>query len=111
MSGDLISRDKFMEDLNSYKFDTRNDSLRRAEHHVKALVFDLIKRQKTAYDLEKVIQQLEERIELCNSEMNNMKPVRNMQEQDSFERIYDLREGVEFALKIVKSGGIDDGGR
>lgn len=54
MSDDLISRKSLIENLNKF-----------APEHYTALVNDLIMKEQTAFDKEKVIEELKGEIELC----------------------------------------------
>ena len=59
----LISRSELLEELNNYHYDTVNTEKRRMEHIVKANFTELIEKQPTAFDLDKVIAELEEMID------------------------------------------------
>ena len=56
---DLISRSALLEELNSYHYDTVNSVTRRIEHIVNAHFIELIEKRPTAFDLDKVIEELE----------------------------------------------------
>ena len=56
---DLISRSELLEKIDSYIYDTVNPEKRRMERIVKALFIELIEKQPTAFDLDKVIAELE----------------------------------------------------
>ena len=68
MSDDLISRKALIENLNRF-----------APEHYNALVNDLIVKQPMAFDKEKVIEKLTERLMACCSNS-----------EEELERIYDL---------------------
>lgn len=87
------------------------------EKHKQILEFeDMIKTQPTAYDLEKVIQWLEEIISSYESCVETaIKEIdKNPQNVSTFEMcsLHNNRgylNGLKRALEIVKSGGIDEG--
>ena len=56
---DLISRSALLEKLNNYHYDTVNAQTRRIEHIVNAHFIELIEKQPTAFDVDKVIKELE----------------------------------------------------
>ena len=57
---DLISRSALLEKINSYTYDTVSPEKRRMEHIVRAHFTELIEKQSAAFDLEKVIVELQE---------------------------------------------------
>lgn len=79
MSDDLISRKSLIENLNKF-----------APEHYTALVNDLIMKEPTAFDKEKVIEDLQEAGQSCNE-------------------AYDIcgAEAIEYAIEIVEKGGIE----
>ena len=83
MSDDLISRKSLLENLNSF-----------APEHYSALVNDLIVKEPVAFDKEKVIEQIRERVSDCYLEYcgkyNNCLQCRS-----------------DEAVKIVEKGGIE----
>ena len=56
---DLISRSALLEELNSYHYDTKNSVTRRIEHIVTAHFIELIEKRSTAFDLDKIIDELQ----------------------------------------------------
>lgn len=52
----LIDADALLEEVNSYVFDTVNTDTRRGEHAAKAHICELIEKQPTAYDVDKVLE-------------------------------------------------------
>lgn len=60
MSDDLISRKALFGGINSYHYDTANPEIRRAEHFVKAHICELVDKQPTAYDADKVVKTINE---------------------------------------------------
>ena len=79
MSNDLISRKALIENLNKF-----------APEHYTALVNDLIMKQPTAFDREKVIEELQEAGQSCNEANDNCD-----------------EEAIEYAIDIVEKGGIE----
>ena len=79
MSDDLISRKSLIENLNKF-----------APEHYTALVNDLIMKEPTAFDKEKVIEDLQEAGQSCN-EANDICGA----------------EAIEYAIEIVEKGGIE----
>ena len=79
MSDDLISRKSLIENLNKF-----------APEHYTALVNDLIMKEPTAFDKEKVIEDLQEAGQSCN-EGNDICGA----------------EAIEYAIEIVEKGGIE----
>ena len=79
MSNDLISRKALIENLNKF-----------APEHYTALVNDLIMKQPTAFDREKVIEELQEAGQSCNDANDNCG-----------------EEAIEYAIDIVEKGGIE----
>lgn len=103
--GDLISRKAIVNEI-SYKFGLGDSIISNAVR--------IIKDHPTAYDAEKVIQQLEEKIssyELCVE--TAIKEIdKNPQNASTFEvcSLHNNRgylNGLKRALEIVKSGGVD----
>lgn len=56
---DLISRKSLLEKINGYIYETVNPEKRRMERIVKAHFIEMIEKQPTAFDLDKVIAELE----------------------------------------------------
>lgn len=80
MSDDLISRKSLIENLNKF-----------APEHYTALVNDLIMKEQTAFDKEKVIEELKGEIELCVT--HPLYPGRYIKK--------------DRAIEIVEKGGIE----
>lgn len=113
MSGDLIRKQALLKEIKEKiipdKYGTSNAVL-----DVMGAVLRVIGEQPTAYDVEKVIQQLEEKIssyELCVE--TAVKEIdKNPQNASTFEicSLHNNRgylNGLKMELEIVKSGGID----
>lgn len=89
----LIDVDVLIAKMNEYHYDTCNPDMRRAEHIVKAHLTELIESQPTAYDLDKVVEQLErDSYEETADDMNAFEPPQVV-------NLYD-------AIEIVRGGGI-----
>lgn len=56
---DLISRSALLEELNNYHYDTVNSVTRRVEHIVNAHFIELIEKRPVAFDVDKVMKELE----------------------------------------------------
>ena len=71
-------------------------------------IFRQIDEQQTAYDVDKVVEQLEEESELSYADFDryveDVSPCLDAEYDDFFHR------GLERAVKIVKGGGVDAGG-
>lgn len=79
MSDDLISRRSLIENLNKF-----------APEYYTALVNDLIMKEPTAFDKEKVIEDLQEAGQSCN-EANDICGA----------------EAIEYVIEVVEKGGIE----
>lgn len=94
MSDDLISRKALMEDFrntiteNSDTFDCLN----------------MISRQPSAYDVDKVIGKLKTELSLANKEKGRCARENPLQ----FDMAKGYAQGISVALEIVKSGGVAD---
>ena len=64
MQGDLISRKKLLEFLKSYKFGAISNEVER--NCIKQVMLDLVNVQPTAYEEDKIIKELQERIEIVS---------------------------------------------
>ena len=83
--GDLISRSALIEAISK-------STCNWAEHLWKQVVCDVIYNQPTAYDVEKVVAELEEEINrLCSASGNYF---------------HGYTEGIEKAIEIVRKGGV-----
>lgn len=105
----LIDADELIEEINSYQYDTVNSEIRKIEHTVKAHICELVEKQPTAYDMDKVVERLEELINKEYEKESNC-------DENGFcdgEEIFDdgvmqgRYEAYRKSLEIVKSGGID----
>ena len=105
MQGDLISRSRVIENIwdvfNSYA----NDSQRFDEYETKAInnAFKVLQKQienqPTAYDVEKVVEELEE-------ENQRLKKLRNDSIALSDHEVCDIEnKAYNFAIKCVRNGG------
>ena len=91
MQDDLISRSDLLEEIK--KQDTSNLT--------KGLVLQFVEKQPTAYDVGKVVQQLEEELELAEKEERRCLIERSQQ----YERAEQYALGISNALDIVRNGG------
>lgn len=109
MSGDLISRNKLIEEINSYQYDTVSTEMRRAEHIVKAHICGLIEKQPTAYDVEKVIDKLKENEQEITSQLEEIAKNAPDEVQKTNLRVTAqlFRDYTKSQIEIVKSGGSD----
>lgn len=116
MGDDLISRRNLIIRLKNTSVIPFSKMLLNDKHKQILEFEDMIKTQATAYDVEKVIQQLEEKIssyELCVE--TSIKEIdKNPQNASAFEicSLHNNRgylNGLKRALEIVKSGGVDVG--
>ena len=79
MSDDLMSRKSLIENLNKF-----------APEYYNALINNLITKEPTAFDREKVIEELQEAGQSCNEANDNCG-----------------EEAIEYAIEIVEKGGIE----
>lgn len=95
---DLISRSALLEELNNYHYDTVNAQTRRIEHIVNSHFTELIEKQPTAFDLGKVIAELEKMID-PNVDFQTGEPCNNW--------VVDLQnEIIAKCIEIVQKGGV-----
>lgn len=92
----LIDADKLMEKLGECFYDTTNPAVRRAAHDTMALCQSLVDEQPTAYDVDKVVEELQ-------SESDRWKESGEAYED---EKKLGVADGFKRAIEIVKSGGI-----
>lgn len=99
MSDDLISRKSLIENLNKF-----------APEHYTALVNDLIMKQPTAFDREKVIEELKK----CRDFYDiNEEPSSNIGSKEYVQECCDIREhkgkwiAYNTAIELVEKGGIE----
>lgn len=96
----LIEADKLMKELGECFYDTTNPEARRAAHDTMALCERLIREQPTAYDVDKVVEQLEE--------LREMVPVNRLLDDIIKDKPKELGQLMAYrkAIEIVKSGGM-----
>ena len=95
---DLISRSSLLEKISDYIYDTVNPEKRRMEHIVKAHFIELIEKQPTAFDVDKVIAELEEMID-PNVDFQTGVPCNNW--------VVDMQnEIIKKCIEIVQKGGV-----
>lgn len=100
MSDDLISRKALIEEINRYYY-TVNPEIRRVEHIAKAHICELIDKQPTAYDVDKVIEHLKELKTYKLNLADAMLEIMRRGELGNYVCLEDV-------IKIVKSGGVSD---
>ena len=91
MSDDLISRKSLIENLNKF-----------TPEHYNALVNDLIAKEPTAFDKEKVIKELREELNLSDAEKERCARENPLQ----FDSAKGYANGIANAIEIVEKGGI-----
>ena len=92
MSDDLISRKSLIEKLNKC-----------APEHYTALVNDLIMKEQTAFDKEKVIEELREELNLSDAEKERCARENPLQ----FDSAKGYANGIANSIEIVEKGGIE----
>ncbi|MBS5431958.1 MAG: hypothetical protein KHX75_12915 [Lachnospiraceae bacterium] len=92
MSDDLISRKALIENLNRF-----------APEHYTALVNDLIMKQPTAFDREKVLANLREELKLAEMEKERCSIENPLQ----FDSAKGYANGVGFSIAVVERGGLN----
>ena len=102
--GRLIDADKLLEETRRDRDYARKNGFLDMYYERQVLI-DRIKEQPTAYDQDKVVEQLEEERELSYADFDRyaeeVSPCLDAEYDDFFHR------GIERAIKIVKGGGID----
>ena len=92
MSDDLISRKSLIENLNKF-----------ASEYYNTLVNDLITKEPTAFDKEKVIKELREELNLSDAEKERCARENPLQ----FDSAKGYANGIANAVEIVEKGGIE----
>ena len=92
---DLISRSELLKEIEKYKFGAISNNAER--EYVKTTILNFIECQPTAYDIDKVVEELEIERKTANNTYN------------SFNMDVDLGRvfGLEKAIEIVKAGGTE----
>ena len=102
--GRLIDADKLLEETRRDRDYARKNGFLDMYYERQVLI-DRIEAQPTAYDPDKVVEQLEEERELSYADFDRyaeeVSPCLDAEYDDFFHR------GIERAIKIVKGGGID----
>ncbi len=101
VSDDLISRSELLKNINNNYYDTKNDVTRRMDYVTKAQICELIDHQPTVYDVDKVLEQLEN-VSIEELGINRTQFKMDEGEYSSYcsLSLYDVKE-------IVKSGGVN----
>lgn len=97
MSDDLISRSALLKEING-------DGNKRADTLMREWYADMVRRQPTAYDVDKVVERLEAEAEDCQNEANEPAQHGNYGAAATLEGI---AKGYKYSANIVKSGGIE----
>lgn len=92
--GDLISRSALIKMLETYKFGCLINEVER--DYIKETMIEFVKTEPTAYNVEKVVAELEKASDFFGGEP-----------MGSLQKMYYCK-GIEKALEIVKAGGVDD---
>lgn len=115
---DLISRSDLLNAFNNkeleiiYKIPVDIDTMRTVNYAInthKNLVIDIIKNQPTAYDVDKVVEELKERTDFlkdCTKYGN--KNAKQQTESYSTMMMYEVADLVDDLIEIVKQGGASD---
>lgn len=93
---DLISRSELLKEIEKYKFGAISNDVER--EYIKKTILDFIIGQPTAYDIDKVVEELKKR---------------NQEYLDSFalherDELYGVACGLADAIEIVKQGAVSD---
>lgn len=107
--GRLIDADKLIEEMRKWYFDSEKQKSAKKDCSPMDLFTNLaittVHAQPTAYDPDKVVEQLEEEKELSYADfdeyVNGVCPYLDAEYDDLFHR------GLERAIEIVKGGGVD----
>lgn len=97
----LIDADELTEKLNECFYDTTNPEARRAAHDTMALCQSLVDEQPTAYDIDRVVERLEEKA----IEELGIDKARFAMDRGEYSCYCSLC--LSGAIEIVKSGGIE----
>lgn len=101
----LIDADNLMEQLSKCIYDTTDPAARRAAHDTMACCQSLVDNQPAAYDVDKVVEQLEQQ---KNQYFRRAEEIKNkFGENYESQKNYGKACSYDYALKIVKSGGIE----
>ena len=98
----LIDADKLQEDLEKVKKESA--SLVDISHIIGFQ--SVVDAQPTAYDVDKVVEQLEEQRKMYEQESEELEKMRDDPNQIIYRR--GKMRGFEYSKEIVKAGGIDD---
>lgn len=96
----LIDADELMKKYTKYVYDTKDPVERETAHNKVVLYASLLNGQPTAYDVDKVVKQLEE--------LREMVPVNRLLDDIIKDKPKELGQLIAYrkAIEIVKSGGI-----
>lgn len=96
----LIDADKLTEELGKCFYDTTNHAARRAAHDAMALCQNLIDEQPTAYDVDKVVERLED------MQLKREEQLRACADNDIADHFRCKMSAIAEVIEIVKSGGV-----
>ena len=104
---DLISRSELLKEIEKYKFGAISNNAER--EYIKKTILDFINFQPTVYDIDKVVEELEERTDFLKgcAKYGN----KNAKQQDkSYDTMmmYEVADLADDLIEIVKSGGVSD---
>ena len=104
----LIDADKLIEQLtntiNEWIEDMPDGEYLKGNVNFSVIARDMIREQPTAYDLDKVVEQLEEQRKMYEQESEELEKMRDDPNQIIYRR--GKMRGFEYSKEIVKDGGI-----
>lgn len=103
----LIDADKLLEETRRDRDYARKNGFLDMYYERQALI-DRIKAQPTAYDVDKVVKQLEERTEFLKdcTKYGNKTAEQQLKSYDTM-MMYEVKDLVDDLLEIVKTGGVE----
>ena len=69
---------------------------------------DFINAQPTAYDVDKVVEQLEDKVKEYDERIEKRKGANFFDETERIKQFDERAWGIEIAIEIVKAGGVND---
>ena len=101
---DLISRSELLKEIEKYKFGAISNDIER--EYIKNTILDFINFQPTAYDIDKVVEELEIRVNEANN--NCLCEMHENGHTLDFENENGRIKGLKEAIEIVKQGDVSD---
>ena len=95
---DLIRRSELLKEVEKYKFGAISNDTER--EYIKKTILDFINFQPTAYDIDKVVEELEKELSLADKEKERCTGENNLQ----FDSAKGYASGISTAIEIVKAG-------